>query len=113
MTRTLAVDLTAPAASYTAPAALKVGVAIADMTPSTTATDITSYGATGLPSGLSVNSTTGVISGTPDTADADPATATVTGDRQRRQPRRRLDHVPRGGQGRPEADGLPLQLRAR
>ena len=76
--RTLAVDLTAPAASYTAPGTLKVGVAIGAMTPSTTAIDIASYGATGLPSGLGIDSTTGAISGTPDTADANTADATVT-----------------------------------
>ena len=78
VTRTLAVDLTAPAASYTAPSSLQVGVAIGAMTPSTTATDIASYGATGLPPGLGIDSTTGAISGTPDTADANTARATVT-----------------------------------
>ena len=78
VTRALAVDLTAPAASYTAPGTLKVGVAIGAMTPSTTATDIASYSATGLPSGLGIDTTTGVISGTPDTADASTASATVT-----------------------------------
>ena len=78
VTRLLAVDLTAPTASYSAPATLQVGVAIGAMTPSTTATDITSYGATGLPSGLSINRTTGVISGTPDTARDSTSSATVT-----------------------------------
>ena len=78
VTRTLAVDLTAPAASYTAPSSLQVGVAIGAMTPSTTATDIASYGATGLPSGLGIDTGTGVVSGTPDTADANTASATVT-----------------------------------
>ena len=78
LTRTLAVDLTAPAASYTAPGTLKLGVAIGAMTPTTSATDIASYRATGLPSGLSLDTTTGVINGTPDTADASTASATVT-----------------------------------
>ena len=78
MTRTLAVDLTAPAASYTPPSTLKVGVAIGAMTPSITATDIAEYGATGLPSGLSIDTGTGVIGGTPDTADANTASAAVT-----------------------------------
>ena len=78
MTRTLAVDLTAPAASYTTPGTLKVGVAIGAMTPSTTATDIAEYSATGLPSGLGIDTGTGVVSGTPDTADASMASATVT-----------------------------------
>ena len=78
VTRTFAVDLTAPTASYTAPLTLKVGMAIGAMTPSTSATDIASYRATGLPSGLSIDAGTGVISGTPDTAAANPASATVT-----------------------------------
>ena len=78
LTRALAVDLTAPAATYTAPGTLQVGVAIGAMTPSTTDTDIASYGATGLPPGLGIDSTTGAISGTPDTADANTAGATVT-----------------------------------
>ena len=59
-------DLTAPTApTYTAPATLTVGVAITDMDPSG-GIDIASYSATDLPPGLSINSTTGVISGTPD-----------------------------------------------
>ena len=78
VTRALAVDLTAPSASYTAPGTLKVGVAVGAMTPSTTATDIAEYGATGLPSGLGIDTGTGVVSGTPDTADANTASATVT-----------------------------------
>ena len=76
VTRTLIVDLAAPSASYPAPATLQVGVAITAMTPSTTASDIASYAATGLPPGLSIDDTTGVITGTPDTA-ATAATATV------------------------------------
>ena len=76
--RTLAVDLTAPTApSYTAPSSLKVGVAITAMTPSG-GNGIDGYSATGLPSGLSVNAGTGAIGGTPDTADASTATATIT-----------------------------------
>ena len=78
VTRTLAVDLTAPSGTYTAPSSLQVGVAVVAMTPSTTDTDIASYGATGLPPGLGIESTTGAISGTPDTADANTADATVT-----------------------------------
>ena len=78
ITRTLTVDLTAPTApGYTAPVALKVGVAINAMNPSGGA-DISQYGAAGLPSGLILNTGSGVISGTPDTADADTATARVT-----------------------------------
>ena len=41
------------------------------MTPTTADTDIASYSATGLPSGLTIHSGTGAISGTPDTAEAD------------------------------------------
>ena len=78
VTRALAVDLAAPSATYTAPSSLQVGVAIGAMTPSTTDTDIASYGATGLPPGLGIDTSTGVISGTPDTADANTAGATVT-----------------------------------
>ena len=39
---------------------------------------VASYGATGLPPGLGIDSTTGAISGTPGTADANTADATVT-----------------------------------
>ena len=79
ITRTLAVDLTAPTApSYTAPTSLKVGEAIAAMSP-TGGADIDEYSATGLPSRLSLDPGTGVISGTPDTADANTVSATVTG----------------------------------
>ena len=78
VTRALAVDLTAPSATYTAPSSLQVGVAVGAMTPSTTDTDIASYGATGLPPGLGIDTGTGVIDGTPDTADANTAAATVT-----------------------------------
>ena len=79
VTRALAVDLTAPSATYTAPSSLQVGVAVSAMTPSTTDTDIASYGATGLPPGLGIDSTApGAISGTPGTADANTASATVT-----------------------------------
>ena len=78
MTRALAVDLAAPSATYTAPSSLQVGVVVGAMTPSTTDTDIASYGATGLPSGLGIDTGTGVISGTPDSAAANTAEATVT-----------------------------------
>ena len=77
VTRTLAVDLVKPAVAYTAPASLKVGAAV-DVRPTTTDTDLASYSASGLPSGLSVNTSTGVIGGTPDTVDADTAEITVT-----------------------------------
>ena len=47
---------------------------------------IDAYVATGLPSGLSIDATSGAISGTPDTAGA-AATATVTVSRHRGQRR--------------------------
>ena len=76
--RSLTIDLTAPTApTYTAPASLKVGEAIVSMSPSGGA-NFVEYSATGLPSGLIVDSGTGVISGTPDAADSSTATATVT-----------------------------------
>ena len=78
ITRSLAVDLTAPTApGYSAPASLKVGEAITSMNPSG-GIDVAEYSATDLPSGLTLNTGTGVIGGTPDTADASTATATVT-----------------------------------
>ena len=48
------------------------------MTPTTADADIASYSATGLPSGLTIHSGTGAISGTPDTAEANTAAVTVT-----------------------------------
>ena len=76
--RTLTIDLTAPTApTYTAPDSLKLGSAIAAMSP-TGGSGIDVYGAVGLPSGLSINASTGAISGTPDTVDANTAEATVT-----------------------------------
>ena len=78
VTRTLGVDLAAPSVSYTAPASLQVGVAIGAVTPSTSDADIASYSVTGQPPGLGIDGTTGAISGTPDTADASTANATVT-----------------------------------
>ena len=70
-------DLVAPTApTYTVPASLQVGAAISPMSPSGGA-DIDEYGVADLPSGLSID-TNGEISGTPDTANANTATATVT-----------------------------------
>ena len=78
ITRSLAVDLTAPTApTYSAPVSLKVGEAITSMSPSG-GVDIDEYSATDLPSGLTPNTGTGVIGGTPEAADVATATATVT-----------------------------------
>ena len=76
--RTLTVDLAAPTApTYAAPSSLQVGEAITPISPLGGA-GIDEYSAAGLPSGLSLDDSTGVISGTPDTADASTADATVT-----------------------------------
>ena len=72
VTRTLAVDLSAPSANYTPPDTLQVGVAIVAMTPSTTASDIASYAATGLPSGLSHRRTAPASSAAPRTPPTPP-----------------------------------------
>ena len=78
VTRTLTVDLTAPTVSYTAPSILNVGEAIMAMVP-TKSEDIFSYAISGvsLPRGLSLNGTTGVISGAPTTGTPDMKTVGV------------------------------------
>ena len=77
-TPTLTVDLMGPVApTYAAPSSLRVGVALTEMNP-TGGADIDEYGAPGLPSGLSIDAGSGVIGGTPDTADASTASVTVT-----------------------------------
>ena len=70
-------DNTAPTVSYTPPGSMTVGTAIT-ASPRTTATDIAIYSATGLPSGLTINPTTGVISGTVATARSTITNVTVT-----------------------------------
>ena len=63
--------------TYTAPSSLQVGLTIAPMSPAG-GSGINEYSAAGLPSGLDIDSSTGTIGGTPDSADADTAAATVT-----------------------------------
>ena len=67
-----------PTVTYTAPASLTVGTAIAPITPATEDTDIGSYSATGLPAGLMIDPATGVISGTPTTVSTEMSTVVVT-----------------------------------
>ena len=113
MTRTLAVDLAAPSVSYTAPSSLQVGVAISAMSPTTSDTDIASYSATGLPSGLVIDAMTGAISGTPNSANASTQQATVTVSDSADNTANDIYHVPHGGQGGPDAYGVPVRRRRR
>ena len=79
--RALTVDLTAPTATWTAPATLTVGVAITDIPAAGPSADIpgaNGYAATDLPAGLMINANTGAISGAPTTANANVAVVTIT-----------------------------------
>ena len=78
VSRTLGVDLAAPAVRYTALTSLQVGEAITRMSPETSDKDIASYSAVSLPAGLSIDGATGAISGAPVAANADAVTAAVT-----------------------------------
>ena len=78
VTRTLRVDLTQPnTRSWTAPAALQVGVAMNALSPSSDDSDDT-YGIDALPSGLTIDSGTGTITGTPDAANTSTYITRVT-----------------------------------
>ena len=78
VTRTLTVDLTAPTVSYPAPSNLEVGVAIDALSP-TKSENIDSYAISSgsLPRGLSLNGTTGVITGRPTTGNSSTETVGV------------------------------------
>ena len=106
--RTLTVDLTAPTATYAAPASLKVGESITAITPTGASTDIGSYAATGLLAGLTIDMGTGEISGTP-TAGGRGRDGDGDGDGHRGQRDRGVRGLPGGGQGGPDAHGLRLQ----
>ena len=79
VTRTLPVDLTPPSVSYTAPSNLTVGVLITPIAPTTSDTDIVSYATSGgsLPLGLGLSGNTGIISGSPRTANTNTQTVGV------------------------------------
>ena len=74
---TLTVDLVNPTVSYTAPSSLQVGVVIDPLSPTTSET-IDMHVASSLPTGLTINQDTGVISGAPMVVDSNTITATVT-----------------------------------
>ena len=84
VTRTLVVDLTAPAVTYPdPPATLKVGASVVRMRSVTTDADIASYSAPGLPSWVISQTNNlflqqGFILGNPDTANSDSTTVKVT-----------------------------------
>ena len=58
-----------PVITYTTPDTYQVGTAITPLSPTSTGGAVVSYSAT-LPGGLAINTSTGVISGTPTTASA-------------------------------------------
>ncbi len=62
---TIKVDPSAPKITYPTPQSYTIGARITDLVPTNTGGYIVSYSAPNLPSGLSINETTGVISGTP------------------------------------------------
>ena len=70
-------DTTPPVVTYTDPTSLEVETPV-NISPETDDTDIASYSATGLPDGLMINPTTGVISGAPTTEETATSTATIT-----------------------------------
>jgi hypothetical protein len=81
-TATVNIEVTAVAPSslsYTSPVTYSVGTAIAALSPSNSGGTITSYSVSpALPAGLALNTTTGVISGTPTASQAS-TLHTVTG----------------------------------
>lgn len=61
------------------PFVYRSGVAISSLSPNVFVLGPSSYAASNLPAGLTINPTTGVISGTPSASGAAVATVTVTG----------------------------------
>ena len=71
------VDNTAPMVGWTEPSSLMMN-AFTEITPDTRDLDIANYSATGLPAGLNINMTTGLIQGRPTTASSSQSTVVVT-----------------------------------
>ena len=80
VTRPLIVDLVRPTATYAPPPTLTVGTAITAITPVSPSADIARYNVQSgtIPPGLTLASDTGIISGTPTTADVATAPVTIT-----------------------------------
>ena len=75
----LTVNIAAPVISYTTPQVYTYGTDIGTLSPTTTGGAVASYSVSpALPAGLSLNTTTGEITGTPTAATAS-ATYTITG----------------------------------
>jgi len=64
---TITINPEAPAITYTTPDTFVAGVAIAGLNPTNTGGPVTTYTTTGLPAGLTLDATTGAITGTPTT----------------------------------------------
>ena len=79
VSRMIDVDLVAPTATYAAPPTLTVGTPITDIMPGGASADIASYAVQSgdIPPGLTLATDTGVISGTPTTANVSTADVTI------------------------------------
>ena len=110
--RTIDVDLAAPTATYTPPAALTVGTAITTITPTSPSADITTYAVQSgtLPPGLTLTGDTGVISGAPTTANAATAEVTIRLTDTNDNPGDVLIDFPAVERGQSDADRLCLRL---
>ena len=80
-TATLTLTINAPPPVITSPGTATGTVGVAFSYQITATNNPTSFNATGLPGGLTVNTTTGLISGTPTTAGTYPVTITATNSR--------------------------------
>ena len=111
VTRPLIVDLVRPTATYAPPPTLTVGTAITAITPVSPSADIARYNVQSgtIPPGLTLASDTGIISGTPTTADVATAPVTITLRDGGRQPDQCGDYLPDGSHGQPDAGRLCLR----